>query len=482
MASWKGVARSSPTIIHVGLRELSLPCSVPNVRQRGQNWRDEVLCQYLRVESRKVANGILLVSLLILGGVEKSWGAVGGTAFSFGGNSTGETGLGTTIGNTLVATPMDTSRLGGRSIAQVAAGIGHGLLLADDGNVFSFGNNRYGSTGLGGSWSGRTLVASPINTSNLGGRLITQVAVGSSHSLLLADDGSVFSFGDDRDGQIGRSGNQGVARLIDTSNLGGRSITQVDAGVNHSLLLADDGSVFSFGSNHGGQTGLRTRDGKTIVATPIDTRYLGGRSIKQVSAGGSHSLLLADDGSVFSFGFNNFGQTGLGTTSRDTLVALPIDMSNLGDLSITQVDAKGSLSLLLADDGSVFSFGSNTRGELGRLTTNVANPVAMAIDVSNLGDRLITKVAAGFSHSLLLADDGSVFSFGNNRGGQTGLGFDEGETLIASPIGTSNLRGMIVTDISAGGSTSLLVAVPEPASLSLLAFGSVLLTRRRAIS
>lgn len=400
---------------------------------------------------------------------------------SFGSNANGKTGLGTTSGNTLVATQLNTTNLAGRMIAQVTAGQDHSLLLGDDGTVLSFGANFYGRTGLG-TTSGSTVVATPIDTTNLAGRTIVRVAAGGWHSLVLADDGTVFSFGNNSFGQtgLGTSGDTLIATPIDTSNLAGKRITQVAAGVDFSLLLADDGTVFSFGSNSNGRTGLGTATGNTLIATPIDMTNLAERRITQVAAGFEHSLLLADDGTVFSFGWNGRGQTGRGTTTGNTLVAAPVDTTNLAGRTVMQVAAGAYHSLLLADDGTVFSFGWNIEGQAGLGTMNVFAPVATPIDTTNLAGRTITQITGGLNHSLLLADDGRVFSFGANDNGQTGLGTDIGKTRVAMPIDTTHLMGLRITDVSAGSFYSLLVAVPEPGGATLLILaGLSLLMRRR---
>jgi hypothetical protein len=105
--------------------------------------------------------------------------------------------------------------------------------------------------------------------------------------------------------------------------------------------------ALSFGGNGSGQTGLGTTTGNTLVATPIVRSYLGELAVTQVAAGGTHSLLLAEDGSVFSFGSNSDGETGLGTISHNTLVATPIDASNLGGPGAKQVAAGYHHSLLI---------------------------------------------------------------------------------------------------------------------------------------
>lgn len=96
----------------------------------------------------------------------------------------------------------------------------------------------------------------------------------SAHAATTA--GNAFAFGDSASGKTGRGGSPSPG-LIDTSNLGGRLIKQVDGGYKHSLFLTEDGTVFSSGLNAFGITGLGIADGNTVIATPIDTSNLGGR-------------------------------------------------------------------------------------------------------------------------------------------------------------------------------------------------------------
>ncbi len=423
--------------------------------------------RYLSFVAKRLARtaAVLAMTLLTLSHMDDR--AVGQSVpLSFGSNANGRTGQGTASGSTPVATPIDTTNLLGKTITQAAAGYAHSLLLVDDGTVFSFGWNGEGRTGQG-TISGNTLVATPIDTTNLAGRAITQAAAG-GFSLLLADDGAVFSFGWNGDGRTGQgtnSGNTLVATPIDTTNLAGSAITQVAAGDSHGLLLSDDGTVFSFGGNDA--TGQGTNLGSTLVATPIDTTNLAGRTITQVAAGDDTSLLLTDDGTVFAFGVNETGQAGLGT-SLGSLIATPIDTSNLAGKTITQVAAGRFHSLLLAEDGTVFSFGHNEYA--GQGTDSGDTRVATPIDTTNLSGKLITQIAAGYRLSLLLADDGTVFSFGYNGSYSTGLGTDSGFTLVATPIDRTNLTGLQVTGISAGWTHGLLLAipVPEPAAATLV--------------
>jgi alpha-tubulin suppressor-like RCC1 family protein len=408
--------------------------------------------------------------------------AVVPSVLTFGWNEYGRTGLGTTSGLATVATPINTANLAGKTIVRSSGGDYHNLLLADDGSVFSFGSNEAGITGLGLD-VGTTPIATPINTTNLAGKSISQLATGEWHSLLLAEDGVVFSFGLNNAGRTGLNtslGNALVATPIDTTNLTGRTVTQVAAGRSHSLLLTDDGTVFSFGLNSQGQTGLGTATGSTLIATPINVMNLGGKTIKQIAAAGDQSFLLAEDGTVFSFGSNLAGVTGLGTSSGSTLIATPIDTTNLAGKIIAKVSAGSLQSLLLAEDGTVFSFGSNADGRTG-LGHQIGNTlIATPIDTTNFVGKAITDVNSGGVHSLLLADDGSVFSFGSNGDGATGRGTSSGDTLIATLIDTMNLTGprSRVIGIDTGVYHSVILAVPEPTTPSLIMVVALFSLRR----
>jgi alpha-tubulin suppressor-like RCC1 family protein len=300
----------------------------------------------------------------------------------------------------------------------------------------------------------------------LGGAKVVQASAGGAHALLLDEDGAVFAFGAASSGQLGLGETDGafVPTAIVTTALGDRAVVQVSAGGAHSLLLADDGAVFAFGENTNGKTGRGTTSSVTPSAEAIHTTNLGGRAIAQVSAGAHHSLVLATDGTVFAFGSNADGRTGLATASGDTLVATPIDASNLGGRAIAQVSAGTAHSLLLAADGTVFSFGSNVHGVTGLGTAIGSTLVATAIDASNLAGAQVVQVAAGGNQSLLRTADGRAFSFGLNEAGATGQGTTFGTTLVAAPIDATNLAGHVVTDVAAGRSHGFVATVPEPAS------------------
>jgi uncharacterized repeat protein (TIGR02543 family) len=135
----------------------------------------------------------------------------------------------------------------------------------------------------------------------------------------------------------------------------------------------------------------------------------------QVSSGGYFTLALTSTGQVMSWGANNYGQLGDGTTTNRTT---PVDISNNFDLvegeTITMISAGISSSMALTSTGRVFMWGYNYYGQLGiGTTTNQSLPIDITANFELSGDT-ITKVVAGYSTSYAITDNGQVFAWGSN--------------------------------------------------------------------
>jgi RHS repeat-associated protein len=159
-----------------------------------------------------------------------------------------------------------------------------------------------------------------------------------------------------------------------------------------------------------------------------------------IAAGASHSLAVKSDGTVWTWGLNSSGQLGNGNT---TTQKSPVKVTGIANGSA--VAGGGSHSLALRSDGTVSAWGANASGQLGNgTTTNSSTPVA----VSSLSNAI--AVAAGASHSLALKTDGTIAAWGLNSSGQLGNGVT---TNASTPVAVSNLTRM--TAIAAGSSHSL---------------------------
>jgi alpha-tubulin suppressor-like RCC1 family protein len=199
---------------------------------------------------------------------------------------------------------------------------------------------------------------------------------------------------------------------------------QISAGRNHSMAIKDDGSVWAWGYNKYGQLG----DGSTTdKSCPIQVPGL--THISMIAAGDSHSLAMKDDGSVWAWGRNGSGQLGDGSiTNRSCPVRVP------GLSHISMIAAGFFHSMAIKDDGSVWAWGDNYYGQLGDGSITDKNSPVKVNGLSH-----VTMIAAGYFHSLAIKDDGSVWAWGYNDNGQLGDGSTTNRNSPVQVLGLSHI-------------------------------------------
>jgi hypothetical protein len=203
--------------------------------------------------------------------------------------------------------------------------------------------------------------------------------------------------------------------------LSGKTITAVTAGQFHSVALSSEGNIYAWGSNNHGQLGDNSTTGSKIPVAVDMSGVLYSKTITAVTAGIIHTVALASDGSVYSWGSNtNYGQLGNNSTTN-SWVPVAVDVNGvLSGKTITAIAGGGYHTVALASDGSIYTWGNNSSGQLGNnSTTNSSVPVAVDMSGVLLGKTIIA-VAAGGYHSVALASDGSVYTWGYNDYGQLG--------------------------------------------------------------
>jgi len=242
------------------------------------------------------------------------------------------------------------------------------------------------------------------------------VAAGTRHTLALKADGTVWSWGFNYFGQLGDGTTKD--KLSPMPIIGLTNVTYIAAGDFHSLAVKTDGTVWAWGYNSSGQLGDGTTTDSNI---PVQVSSI--TNVKSVSAGGNHSLALKTDGTVWSWGYNWYGQLGDGTaTYRETPVQVRTNTTSPATYltGITSVTAGGSHSLAVKDDGTVWAWGNNNFGQLG--DGGWANKTT-PMQVSSLKN--VSSVSAGDSYSLALKSDDTVWSWGDGYYGQLGVGMDK---------------------------------------------------------
>ncbi|ETR69318.1 MAG: hypothetical protein OMM_09711, partial [Candidatus Magnetoglobus multicellularis str. Araruama] len=177
---------------------------------------------------------------------------------------------------------------------------------------------------------------------------------------------------------------------------------QVATGRLHSLTAKEDGTVWAWGNNSFGQLGDGTTEHKN---RPSQVQNLS--NVSMLAAGGRHSLALKEDGTVWAWGDNEYYQLGDGTSIEKSV---PVQVSNLSH--VTMISAGDYHSLALKEDGSVWAWGKNNSGQLGDGTNNNQNTPVQVIELSQ-----VTMIETTYERSLALKADGSVWIWGFHYSG-----------------------------------------------------------------
>ena len=264
--------------------------------------------------------------------------------------------------------------------------------------------------------------------------------------------GKAFAWGYNEFGHLGN----GTHGLGTEKNLPGAvgnltGVKSVKAGGDHGLALKENGTVWAWGENNYGQLGNETSGPGTDKNLPIKVASLG-TGVKAIAAGQYHSLALMKDGTVRSWGQNSDGQLGNGTDDpRDT----PGPVSNLSGVKAIATDAAGSHNLALKTDGTVRSWGYNSRGQLGNGASLPGADKTTPVRVANLSN--VKAVATGGYHSLAVLESGRARAWGYNEYGQLGNGASGAAADSDVPVAVKDLLNVRNMD---GGYVHTLAVAP----------------------
>jgi len=218
------------------------------------------------------------------------------------------------------------------------------------------------------------------------------------------------------------------------------NIVQLSGGATHCLVVKSDGTVWGWGGSVNVETGSGSggRFPWTAVQVP------GISDVKFVAAGRSASLALKNDGTVWSWGWNSRGELGDGTTTRRGTPQPISGLTNVKAIAMT-----GGHGMALKNDGTVWTWGENVSGQLGDGTATKVAPFGKLTPLQVPGLSGVTAIASGDDHSLALKSDGTVWAWGDNYWGEIGIGADSYHEQL-SPIAVPNLSG--ITKITVDGS------------------------------
>ena len=312
-----------------------------------------------------------------------------GDLYSWGWNGQGQLGNGTNTDSN-VPLPVRTAGtpMAGKKIVHVSTGgnfyKGSSLALSSEGKVYSWGANDQGQLGNGTATDSNLPVLVKTEGTPMAGKKIIQTAIGVTHSMALDSEGKVYSWGENVNGLLGTGDAIPTLSpvLVETwrTPMEGKKIVQISAGGAHSMALDSEGNIYAWGWGGEGQLGNGENNNSNVpILVKKEGTGLEGKTIKKVMAGGMFSMVLTSDGSLYSWGKNNYGQIGDGTTNNYNLaVAVKTEGTPMAGKTVVDFSISNEHTVALTSDGQIYAWGRNESGQLGD-GTNTASTLPVAV-------------------------------------------------------------------------------------------------------
>lgn len=387
--------------------------------------------------------------------------------YSWGFNIYGQLGLGH---ENLQNSPDAVQSLAGINPTRMASSKYGTAIIDKEGNLYTWGRTKDGQLGHKMATTSHNEKV-PRLVERVYGLKFADVSIGTNHMGGITEDGNIYTWGDVRHNKLGHSyvSYSQKRSLRDTSPLGskknyceeptlldideikkcGDKAKQIICKNDYTVVLTENGKVYSFGYSKRGA--LAQENLKDDCMPPTLVKSLEGHKIVKIKGGSEFCLALTDDNKLFSWGYNNYGQLGNNSELFDNA---PKRILSLAKFDIVNIAAGENFSAAVDSHGKVWTWGQNNDGQLGHGTnSDLSTPLLQKFD------KTVKKVSAGEAHTGLLTEDGQLYMCGSGKNGQLGRG--EGHDSVASKRNSPTLVNFFtknenkVIDINCGGSHSI---------------------------
>jgi len=328
-----------------------------------------------------------------------------------------------------------------------------GYLLTTAGQILAWGDNRIGQLGIGTQRPAQT--ATPRLVKLPPGAQAVSVQPGCDHVVALLSTGKVVAWGRNTEGELGIIDPNSSFELspVPVALPGNLRFAAVCAGFQFSLALSTGGQVYAWGDNLAGELG----NGTHLVGSdvPVPVKQPRGTQVTAIACGSTHALALTSAGRVLAWGEGDDDE--LGAPAPQLISRVPVPVRLPARVRIRAVSAGVLSSMALSTTGQVWTWGDNSRGELGTGST-AAHSLRPALVRLPAGTS-VRQITAGDENDLVLTARGTILAWGANEMGQLGIGKVSNHSRV--PVAVHLPAGQVALSLFGGSNASDTLAITQ---------------------
>jgi len=324
-----------------------------------------------------------------------------------------------------------------KNVVDVAMEFHYSAAVTSDGDLYTWGLNSYGQLGYVSTSSieitDQILPFTPLPTRVPGVCNVVSVSLGANHIAALTSNGDLYTWGSDYSGQLGHdyttTDSLGYPYTCTPAKIPGlENVTAVSSGGSVTAAICENGDLYTWGENYYGQLGYPSVEitdmGQPYTSVP--TKVPGLSNVIAVALSGSHCAAITAAGDLYTWGSNSSGELGHGDMRGRRSPTKVTGLTNVISISLEPY-----FSAAITADGDLYTWGANNRGQLGHESSesdSIGYPCTFSpTRVTGLSN--VLSVSFGGVHGAAITADGHIYTWGGNMNGQLGDGTMENRSL-----------------------------------------------------